>query len=159
MLANIQSHSMAGTIIAAIVFIAILVLLTCAIFSINKSRIIKVTIDDKGIHGTCKKRLKSGYRNYNIRWEKLTDVEAIISHRNNNYIDFFAKDAEFPYNEINLEFLPAKKVVDAINYFYGRKMGINKQPALIKPLLFEEQEIVRLIIIVLSAALIIYLTL
>lgn len=150
----------AGSVFAFVFLTALFFLLIFWAFYCFKSHKCYLTVDEDGIRGiymkTAKKPFKSKFRNINIRWEELTDVKVICN--NNNYLDFFYRRAINPYESIDLTWLPTKKVIDSINFFYARKMGISKQPALIKPIPFEKSNIFTIILILLVVALLTYLS-
>ena len=128
------------SVVLLILLAAVFVYLICRVFVEFQKRKSYLIIDKEGIRGTYVKAhrfpVKPQFRNVNIRWDELTDVK--VSCEYNTYLDFYNKRAQLPYKSIYLEYLPTRKVIDCINFFYAHHAGITKQPALIKPTPFED---------------------
>ena len=127
------------SVVLLILLAAVFVYLICRVHVELQKRKSYLIIDKEGIRGIYVKAhrfpVKPQFRNVNIRWDELTDVK--VSCEYNTYLDFYYKRAQLPYKSIYLEYLPTRKVIDCINFFYARHAGITKQPALIKPTPFE----------------------
>ena len=148
------------TVLVFILFIALLVFLCCLAYGYYEERKCHLIIDKEGIRGTYAKPqrfpFKQKFRNVTIRWDELEDVEMICE--NENFLAFYhKKEAIIPYKSINLEFLPTKKIINCINFFYAHKTKEDKQSPRVKPVPFENSTAFILILFILMALLLWYL--
>ena len=148
------------SVLVFLFFVALLVFLVCLAYGYYEKRKCHLIIDKDGIRGTFAKperfTFKPKLRNVTIRWDDLTDVEVLCE--NESFLDFYhKKGAVIPYKSIYLEFLPANKIVNCINFFSERQKGNSKQSARVKPIPFENSSAFILILIFLVSLLLAYL--
>jgi len=177
---HIPNISSVTSIIFTLVYFGAFITLFLILF-VNQYRKLKsyIIIDEIGLRGIlpCESKrftLKPTFRDVNISWEDIKKAEiegyTIIFHRKDSKIpddivDFAELDGlniteeeiENSIEVCDMSLFPLTKVRDCINYFYGCKMGISKQPTLVKPDPFEKSNLLTIILIILAVALLTYL--
>lgn len=168
-----------GILLVILIFFGGISVLSILAF-VNSCKLLRsyLVIDEKGIRGyaanTERLNLKMDFKEIHISWEQIKRAQT-----DGYLVTFFKKDTKIPDDmvdfaeladtditekeiensiyQIDLSAFPVNKVRDSINYFYARKMGISKQPALVKPVPFEKSNLLTIILLILAVALLTYL--